>query len=279
MQKRHWLLFVEGLVGLLICVVVCSGCGAARARVPIGTVPVAAQTTAEDEQYGEEVLRQLTMQYPLSRNEALISRTRRIVGQLTDARKDLSDAYWHVYVLEGDIMNAAATRGNFIFIWSKMLQTVPADEEIAAVLAHEIGHVLAGHPMPNPAEQANEMITGVAGMATREVLSASPSIGPFAGIAGALVEGALGALIVNPESQRKELEADQIGLFLMSDAGFHPAAAVRFWENASNNPSFGSAGPEILSSHPSSTKRRSELERLLPFAQRRYDENVSGGKK
>mgnify|MGYP003342625502 CR=1 FL=1 len=52
-------------------------------------------------------------------------------------------------------------------------------------------------------------------------------VGP--GIAGMLVAETVRALAVNPESQRQELEADQIGLFLMADAGFDPTHAIDFW--------------------------------------------------
>jgi len=243
-----------------------SGCTANRPKIPIGTVPTAQEATSEDERYGQEVLRQLSQQYPISRNERFIRRTRRIVEQLTDSRPDLSKAYWHVYVLEGDIMNAAATRGNFIFVWSKMLLEVEDDAQLAAVFAHEIGHILANHPMPNPAEQANQIITGVAGAATREVLRTSP----YAGLASAALEQVLGALIVNPESQRKELEADHIGLFLMADAKFEPDAALEFWEKATENPAFNGQTPEVFSSHPSSSRRVEAIRALLPQARRRF---------
>jgi predicted Zn-dependent protease len=256
------------LVLLIFCSL--SGCAANRPQVPIGTVPLAKESTSEDERYGQEVLRQLSEQYPISRNEDFIRRTRRIVEQLTDSRPDLSNAYWHVYVLEGDIMNAAATRGNFIFVWSKMLLEVEDDAQLAAVFAHEIGHILANHPMPNPAEQANQIITGVASAATREVLRTSPSVGPYAGLASAALEQVLGALIINPESQRKELEADHIGLFLMADAKFKPDAALKFWEKASNNPAFNGRTPEIFSSHPSSNRRVEAIRALLPQAHRRF---------
>lgn len=75
--------------------------------------------------------------------------------------------------------------------------------------------------------------------------------------------------MVNPESQRKEFEADQIGLFLMADASYDPRDALALWSVMSERG--GDLGPfTFLSSHPASDERLTELEKLLPQAMERY---------
>jgi predicted Zn-dependent protease len=179
---------------------------------------------------------------------------------------------WTVTVLNDDtVMNAAATKGNFVFIWTGMLKSVNADGELAAVLGHEIAHVLARHVEPDPAEQMNQALAGVAGAAVGAVLTAE-GYGAASDIGGSIASESIKGAIVNPYSQKLELEADHIGMFIMADAGYNPELAVRFWERSAAE---GEGGLAFFSTHPSSGRRLESLRRLLPKATARYRESVS----
>lgn len=271
---------------LLRIVVVCLtsfslACTPRRPSFPVGEVPSLPSTTREDYEYGYQVLTELSRTFPLSRNRSDLMQTRRVVSRLAQETGGRSDA-WRVTLFSDEtIKNAAATRGNFLFLWSGMLRMVRNDDELAAVLAHEMAHVLAQHVMPNPAEQISGVLASVGGAATAGVLAGTGSATSGAAqLGGALIEQGIRSFIVNPESRRKELEADQIGLFLMADAGFDPTAAVSFWERAEGNPEF-SAGPlEFLSTHPSSAKRSANLRALLPtIYERNAGKNRFGGER
>ena len=240
--------------------------------MPPGTVPE--QTggpTAVDERYGQEVLGQLSQQFQLDRDDARVSRVRDIVDRLTKAAHADKNP-WHIYVFDDTgFKNAAATKGNYVFVWSGILTGVQNDDELATILAHEIGHVLAGHTSPTPGEEANEMIAGAVGDVAKEVVNQqSGYIGLAAGLAGMLVSEGVKAFIVNPESKRKEFEADQIGLFLMARAGYDPQEAINFWRRVEDDPEYSSGLPQFMSSHPSSDTRVATLEKLLPEAQAEY---------
>jgi predicted Zn-dependent protease len=202
-------------------------------------VPDAKVVSDEDRLHGENVLHQLLTQFPISRDRYDISYTKNVVSRLVEATESRSSD-WTVTIFDDDsVKNAAATRGNFIFIWSGMLRTVRSEDELAAVLAHEIAHVLAGHVMPNPAEQISEALASVGGTTTADILASTGSTAPVvAQIGGAIIEQGIRGFLINPQSQQKEYEADQIGLFLMSDAGYNPDAAVVFWERAGSDPAF-----------------------------------------
>ena len=261
---RHFAVLVLTATALL------SGCGAARAPVAPGEIPPGEYVTSEDEQYGQQVLAALTRTYPLSRDDDSINRVRDIVNNLADAA-GAGDAPWNVYVLRGDrVVNAAATRGNFVFVWTGMLHTVRNDGELAAVLAHEMGHVLANHTQPTPSEEASEIMASVGGNVASQVVAVQGPYGALSGIAGLLTQEAIKAFIVNPESQRKEHEADQIGLFLMADAGYDPHNAIGLWTTMSQQGT-GAEVPTFLSSHPANDERIAELELLLPSAMERYE--------
>lgn len=254
---------------LLLCVALLTGCGAGRAPVAPGEIPRGSATTAQDEEYGQQVLATLTRTYPLSRDDASINRVRDIVDRLAEAA-GANDTPWNVYVLRGpDIVNAAATRGNFVFVWTGMLDLVKNDGELAAVLAHEMGHVLADHTQPTPSEEAGQIMASIGGNVANQVVSVQGPYGALAGLAGIVAQEAIEALVVNPESQRKEFEADQIGLFLMADACYDPRDALALWSVMSEQG--GDLGPlTFLSSHPASAERLTELETLLPQAMERY---------
>lgn len=252
----------------LIIAVVLTGCSS---RVPVapGEIPRGTYTTAEDEQYGQQVLATLTQNYPLSQDDAAINRVRDIVDRLAEAA-GANDSPWNVFVLRGpDVVNAAATRGHFVFVWTGMLDLVQNDGELAAVLAHEMGHVLANHTEPTPSEEAGQIMANIGNNVANQVVSVQGPYGAVAGLAGILAQEAIEALVVNPESQRQEFEADQIGLFLMADAQYDPRDALSLWSAMSQRG--GDLGPlTFLSSHPASDDRLAELEALLPQAMERY---------
>ena len=253
----------------LVLVGILGGCGASRAPVAPGEIPPGVYVSAEDEQYGQQVLATLMQSYPLSRDDNSINRVRDIVDKLADAA-GANHTPWNVYVLSGDaVVNAAATRGNFVFVWTGMFQVARSDGELAGVLAHEMGHVLANHTQPTPAEEASEITASVGGNVARQVVAVQGPYGALAGLAGILTEQAIKAFVVNPESRRKEFEADQIGLFLMADAGYDPNEAITLW--TAMNDRGGAAGiPTFLSSHPADDERLTELELILPEAMDRY---------
>lgn len=264
------------IFAVLVCLCILTACGPKRAPVPPGVVPEQTEVSAEDENYGHEVLNDLMDRYQLDNNDQRINRVRDIANRLTEAKNPNGNP-WHIYLLKDDTFkNAAATRGNYIFVWTGILGTVKDDDELATILAHEIGHVLAGHTAPDPSEEVSRMISGIAGTAAGHIVAAQGSVGILADLADMLIRSSIEALLVNPDLKVKESEADQVGLFLMADAGFDPAKAVKFWERLKDDPEFSGFPIAFLSSHPSSEDRFHALEKLLPEAEQRYQAKRSG---
>lgn len=242
-------------------------CATGRIPVTPGTIPKQEATiTPKDQKYGSQVLTELSKQYPISQDSKYIDRVDNIVIRLTDAIKADTNP-WQTHVLQGDdIVNAAATRGNYIFVWTGMLKRAADDAELASVIAHEIGHVLATHTMPTPGEQANAAMGGIAGVITQEIITAKGG-GALGQLGGQIVSDLLSALISNPQSQKLELEADHIGLFIMARAKYDPRKALDFWKKLKNDPNFSNNSTlEFLSTHPATDTRIIELNKLLPQA-------------
>jgi hypothetical protein len=167
------------------------------------------------------------------------------------------------------VKNAAATRGNHIFIWSGILDVATSEGEIATVVSHEMAHVLAGHTHPDPNEELRNMLIQVGAIAAGTALSAMGArygwwIDP--GELGAAAVNQIGqGILVNPYSREKELEADAVGMMLMAKAGYDPGDAVRFWSRAQRDPDFSSSLP-FFATHPNAEDRVVRLHQLLPLA-------------
>ena len=251
-----------------------SSCASSLPAVPPGTIPVAKAPSIEDEQYGHNVVQQLTDRYQVDNGNPAMDRIQEIVDRLTKAAK--ADAQpWHVYLFKDDsLVNAAATRGNHIFIWTGMLHAAHTDGELATILAHEIGHVLAGHTAGDSNEEVKRILIQVLGMAAGvgvSIATGSAQMGLDLGQLASSVTTSLGeGILINPYSRGNEYEADQIGLELMAEAKYNPNEAIEFWSRASTNPDFSSS-LSFLSTHPPAPDRLEKLKALLPFAFARYN--------
>lgn len=257
--------FLNYSCGLLM--LACLGCSA-RQPIPLGTVPPPPRIVAEDERQGQQTLGELTQQFKLSRDDAAKERVEKLVARLAAASGATSETPWHITLFEEPkIRNAAATRGNFLFVWSGLLDYLRSDEELSVVLSHELGHILADHVMPDPAAEATQAVAEIGGQVTSSVVGSAASVGIAGDLAGLLAKLALQAIMVNPGQRRVETEADEIGIFLLARAGFDPESAVNFWERVQNDPDFGSTAFAFLSTHPSGKDRFKHLKSIVDKVQ------------
>ncbi len=255
---------------LLLLSLLLIGCAPTRPPVPAGVIPTPHPVTAEEEQYGHTILSQLSEQYQLDFNDPRMDMVNRVVDKLTKAA-GVDKSPWHVYLFkDSSVKNAAATRGNHVFIWSGMLDFAPTEQELSTVLAHELAHVLAGHTDPDPNEEFKNIMIQVGAAAVGIALSATtrdPYLGQNIGNLGAAITEQVGSgVLVNPYSQMMELEADQIGLMIMAKARYNPQAAIDFWTKMERDPS-ASTDLQFFSTHPPAEERLSKLKQALPLAQ------------
>ncbi|QFT83735.1 TPR repeat-containing protein YfgC precursor [Halomonas sp. THAF12] len=185
--------------------------------------------------------------------------TREIVATLP---AELQQENWQVRVFEDDSANAFALPGGYVGVNTGLLEITENQDQLAAVIGHEIGHVLAHHANERASTQS----------ATNLGLSVLSSAAGLEGAGGEQVMAALGMGaqygILLPFSRSHESEADTIGLKLMADAGFDPRASVALWQNMAN--AGGGQPPEWMSTHPSHGNRISGLESGMDEALQRY---------
>ncbi|MGB8712819.1 MAG: M48 family metallopeptidase [Onishia taeanensis] len=190
-----------------------------------------------------------------------------IVAELPSS--DLAPS-WQVKVFDDPSANAFALPGGYIGVNTGLLEIANNQDQLAAVIGHEVSHVLARH--------ANERVSTQ--QATQLGLSVIQTAAGIEGPQGDAIMGALGAGaqygIMLPFSRSHESEADKLGIQLMADAGFDPRASVTLWEKMSQ--AGGGQPPVWMSTHPSNNQRISGLEASMNEALPRYEQARRAGK-
>lgn len=220
----------------LVVVLVLAGCieqpqgeGPGHREQPLALSP------SEELEIGRELFPQVLKKFRVVDSGPEADRVRRVSGRIAKAAEieplrreinlhvDPNALEWESHVLESDQVNAFCLPGGKIAVFTGLLDLVENDDQLAAVIAHEVAHALAHHASERLAREPTSHI--------------------------------LGRLSFN---RAQESEADHIGIFLMTFAGYDPEEALAFWER------MRSAGgrarvPEILSDHPSDERRIEQI--------------------
>jgi predicted Zn-dependent protease len=189
---------------------------------------------------------------------------KRLIPQTTVFRKDALDWKWEVNVINSQEVNAWCMPGGKIAVYTGLIEKVQiTDDELAAVMGHEMSHALREHSRERASQQAAAGVgASVAGIVADIFL---PGTGQLATAGAGL--GAQGLYLL-PYSRVHETEADRMGVELAARAGYDPRAAIVLWQKMAKL-SGGSAPPQLLSTHPSNEARIKDLtefsQKVLPL--------------
>jgi len=186
-----------------------------------------------------------------------------LIAQLDEPYRSYN---WDLELFEEEDINAFAMPGGQIGVYTGIFKTATNQNQLAAVMGHEIAHVTEGHSMKRANSQAAANMGILIGAIASEAVRNN---------AGLIVLGAqLGLLL--PYGRYQESDADLAGLDLMAKAGFRPDASVQLWRNmGEENPS---SMPQFLSTHPSSDTRIQDLEARLPTVDPIYQQARAQGR-
>jgi len=189
-----------------------------------------------------------------------------IVPQIPEAYRDQA---WEVTVFESEQVNAFALPGGKMGVYTGLLDVAENADQLAAVVGHEIAHVMAEHAN----ERMSTQMATVVGLGALRVAA-----GDDPDRQRAMAALGLGAQvgIILPFSRLHESEADEIGLELMANAGFDPRASVALWQNMAE--AGGDEPPEFLSTHPSKNRRIDDLRKAMPSALYLYEQAQEAGR-
>lgn len=174
--------------------------------------------------------------------------TQALVGALPGPQGE-----WTVAVFRDPTPNAFALPGGKVAINLGMLGVARTPDQLAAVIGHEIGHVLADHSN----ERLTQELAVQGGLMLVDLLAEQPGSAGHVALRKALGLGAQYGVLL-PYSRTHETEADLIGLELMARAGFDPRASLELWRNMAA--ASGGQPLEFLSTHPSHESRLEDLE-------------------
>lgn len=178
---------------------------------------------------------------------------------------------WEVVVFEDDTLNAFALPGNKIGVHSGLINLVDNQDQLAAVIGHEIGHVLSRHSN----ERLSQETAVSAGLSMVQAV-AQPQTAMGQTALGLLGVGAQYGVIL-PYSRIHETEADTIGLDLMAKAGFDPRQSINLWLKM-DQASKGGQPIEFMSTHPAHASRIDNLNQHMNQALQLQQQALSAGK-
>jgi len=185
----------------------------AFAAAMLTSSPAAAMNTQQERDWGAQISREVIAEQGVLPDPLLSTWVDR-VGRSLVAHAIRSDIRYTFTVVDSEEVNAFSVPGGYVFVDAGLLNFVHSDDELAAVLGHEIGHVERRHIVTlDEKAKALQIIFDVAGLF-------APGVSRFGDLAGDLILFKL--------SRVDELQADQYGLMLMSDAGYDPQGMVEF---------------------------------------------------
>ncbi|MGE0113721.1 MAG: M48 family metalloprotease [Steroidobacteraceae bacterium] len=245
------------LLPLLMLLSVAPSVQAADDLPDIGSQASATLSLEDEYRLGSMVLRGLRDQGQVlddpELNEYLQSLGLRLSSQATS-----SGQAFQFFVVKDPEINAFALPGGFVGINAGLLLATRSESELAGVLAHEISHVTQRHIARSIAEQRSNSVVSTAAMLAAILLGATA--GGNAGIAGLAAAQSLALNNQMSFSRANETEADNVGIMLMTRAGYDPNGMWQFFEVLQRqNGTVNEADiPAILRSHPVTLERIAE---------------------
>lgn len=257
-MRRRWRRILHGeAIGAMLLLAACATAPYTQRSQLILISP------EEESRLGVQAFAEVLSKEKISQDPALQAVVNRIGWRIANAAKR-PDFKWEFVVIDNEkTANAFALPGGKVAVYTGMFPVARTEGGLAAVMSHEVAHVLARHGGERLSQGLLAQIGGVAiqaGMA-----GSNPAV-----VGGVMAAYGLGANVgvLLPYSRLQESEADRIGLLLMAEAGYDPREAVHLWRRMAQQDR--RQAPEFLSTHPSPQSRIEDLERSIPNALTHY---------
>ena len=194
--------------------------------------------------------------------ERLKTIANRLIPQTAVFRDDTRTWGWGLQLIDSPLVNATCAPGGRITFYTGIINKLNlTDDEIAAIMGHEIAHAVREHGREQVSQALAQNVFSNVALAT-----AGPGSAKSIDAANQIMQ----YVLVLPNSRQNEKEADAIGLEIAARGGYDPRAAITLWEKMSKE-SKGKNPPEFLSTHPSNENRIKELAALMPRVMPLYE--------
>ena len=224
----------------------------------------------EEMKLGMETSQEILKETRLSRDKeatAIVKRVGKNIAKVTNKDYNTSNYEWEFNLIDNDKeANAFCLPGGKIFVFSGILKYMENDNELAAVMGHEIGHAVARHG----AERKSSATLSKVGAGILKVLNELDTKRSRSekDADNQNTDHMISRWIMLPHSRTQEYEADHIGLVLSAKAGYDPKYALSFWEKFSSGKT---NRPEYMSTHPTPIHRIEKIETLIPSVMPYYE--------
>jgi len=243
-----------------------NACTVKQGSLQPGTIPMLAAPSPEAVEFGESKFRGICKDYDLDSKSDQYEKLVEIFKEISMAA-EVDQIPWQIYLLdEPGIADIRAVHGNYIFVWSGIMDVVKSDDEFAGLLAYELSHVLAHHTDPVKFTLTSEVLFSAAELATSlGIIVASQgavAIGGSGWMKWAYVEVADLDPMDRKYSEDYEREAADIALSTISRTRYSSQALLDFWKRVAADKSLCEKY-ERISRSLSPQQRVVILERLM----------------
>lgn len=256
----------------LACLLLLTGCTAIDAvtgRKTTNFYSLQQDVKIGSQVYDETVNEMRKRGVPINADKARVAQLKEMVRRIS-AVSDLPTLPYEVTLIQTNIVNAMAAPGGKIMVyeglWNPEDGLVKDDDELAAVLAHEIAHVNCRH---STEAMTRQMLPNALFLGATIVAQAKEKDELAAALGGIFV--LYNGIWVTHYSRADESEADSVGLMYMAKAGYDPHAALRIWERAARQRTGYDPAASIFSTHPADSVRLQNLKTRLPAAMTAYE--------
>ena len=233
-QQLQWLAVIISGLNLLIA------CTLQPARIPSGSIPIAASPSVLENEHVDEVISDLSEDHALDNSSLHYYELLDVITRLAVAAGSNPDD-WRVYLFDApDIVDVRAIQGNTIFVWSGIFDVVDSHDEFAGLLACEIAHGLARHTDPVEFNLGSELLFGVTDItASIGIMLLTQGVVAVSGVGMTrwlYVEAAdLDELDRVYDEQQIE-EMAEIALLILANSDYAPEGLLHFWRRAESDP-------------------------------------------
>jgi len=233
----------------------CATYNTATGRNEFVLIPTDAEVTM-----GRSFDEQLRSEYKISEDPSKVSRLQRIGARVAKV-SDRQDFQYHFTLVDKDEINAFTIPGGYIYFFSGLYDKLSTDDEIAAVLAHEIGHCAARHTIKKyQAALGYDLVERLLlAQITSDTMRALTSLGG----------GLIANIAMSAYGRQDEYEADRLGIKYMRLAGYDLNGMIRTFEIIKANTK-GSEPPAILRTHPYIDDRIKAVEKEIQEVKGQY---------
>jgi predicted Zn-dependent protease len=202
----------------------------------------------QEVQIGQQINRQLVNQEIRLYRNPEITRYVSEIGQRLAQQSKRPDIPYTFQVVNNREINAFATMGGFVYVNAGLVAAADNEAQLASVIGHEIGHIAGRHSIQQMRQQAiAQGLAAAAGLDRNTMVNLGVKVA-----------------LQLPNSRKDELQADQLGLYMLKQSGYAPSAMPAFMEKLLKR---GGSVPTFLSNHPATSDRIRALEQAIDPAE------------